>query len=88
MAKYKKSYKNNEFKISALTWNEEFELPDGSYSVSDIQKYFDHMLKNMEKRLGEGLNIIKNRITFEINTGYYLKFLTPEKKYLEALKVR
>ena len=45
MAKYKKSYKNNEFKISALTWNEEFELPDGSYSVSDIQKYFDHMLK-------------------------------------------
>ena len=46
------------------------------------------MLKNMEKRLGEGLNIIKNRITFEINTGYYLKFLTPEKKYLEALKVR
>ena len=45
MEKYKKSYKNNEFKISALTWNEEFELPDGSYSVSDIQKYFDHVLK-------------------------------------------
>ena len=33
----KKSYKINKFKISALTWNEEFELPDGSYSVSDIQ---------------------------------------------------
>ena len=32
----KKSYKNNKFKISAPTWNEEFELPDGSYSVSDI----------------------------------------------------
>ena len=32
----KKSYKNNKFKISALTWNEEFELPDRSYSVSDI----------------------------------------------------
>ena len=32
----KKSYKNDKFKISALTWNEEFELPDGSYSVSDI----------------------------------------------------
>ena len=29
----KKSYKNNKFKISALTWNEEFELPDGSYSI-------------------------------------------------------
>ena len=33
----KKSYKNNKFKISAPTWNEEFELPDGSYSISDIQ---------------------------------------------------
>ena len=32
----KKSHKNNKFKISASTWNEEFELPDGSYSVSDI----------------------------------------------------
>ena len=32
----KKSYKNNKLKISAPTWNEEFELPDGSYSVSDI----------------------------------------------------
>ena len=36
MEKYKKSYKNNKFKISAPTWNEEFELPDGSYFVSDI----------------------------------------------------
>ena len=36
----KKSYKSNEFKISAQTGNEEFELPDGLYSVSDIQDYF------------------------------------------------
>ena len=36
----KKSHKNNKFKISAPAWNEEFELPDGSYSVSDIQDYF------------------------------------------------
>ena len=36
----KKSYKNNIFKISATTWNEEFELPDGSYSASDIRDYF------------------------------------------------
>ena len=41
----KKSYKNNKFKISAPTWNEEFELPDGSYSVSDIQDYFKYILK-------------------------------------------
>ena len=33
----RKSYKNNKFKISVPTWNEKFELPDGSYSVSDIQ---------------------------------------------------
>ena len=33
----KKSYKNNKFKISAPTWDEEFELPNGSYSVLDIQ---------------------------------------------------
>ena len=47
----KKSYKNNEFKISAPTWNEEFELPDGSYSVSDIQDYFEYILKNMKQLL-------------------------------------
>ena len=37
----KSSYNNNKFKISAPTWSEEFELPDGSYSVSDIQDYFE-----------------------------------------------
>ena len=47
----KKSYKNNKFKISAPTWNNKFELPDGSYSVSDMQDYFEYILKNMEKRL-------------------------------------
>ena len=47
----KKSYKNNKFKISAPTWNEEFELPDGSYSISDIQDYFKYILKNMGQLL-------------------------------------
>ena len=42
---YKSSYNNNKFKISARTWNNKFELPDGSYSVSDIQDYFDYILK-------------------------------------------
>ena len=42
----KESYKNNKFKISAPTWNEEFELPDGSYSISDIQDYFEYVLKS------------------------------------------
>ena len=36
----KKSYKNNKFKVSTPTWNEEFELPDRSYSISDIQILF------------------------------------------------
>ena len=44
----KKSYKNNKFKISAPTWNDEFELPDGSYSVSGIQDYFKYTLKKTD----------------------------------------
>ena len=47
----KSSYNNNKFKISTSTWNDEFELPDGSYSVSDIQDYFEYILKNMVKML-------------------------------------
>ena len=47
----KKSYRNNRFKISALTWNEEFELPDGSYSIPAIQDCFEYILKNMKKGL-------------------------------------
>ena len=45
------SYNNNKFKISAPTWNDEFEIPDGSYFISDIQDYFEYILKNMEKIL-------------------------------------
>ena len=41
----KKSYKNNKFKISAPLWNEGFKLPDGSYSVSDIQDYFEYIIQ-------------------------------------------
>ena len=39
------SYNNNKFKVSAPTWSEEFELPDGSYSISDIQDYFEYISK-------------------------------------------
>ena len=38
----KSSYKNNKFKISAPIWSDEFELADGSYSISDIQDYFEY----------------------------------------------
>ena len=43
----KSLYNNNKFKISAPTWNEEFELPDGSYSKSDIQDYFEYILRKL-----------------------------------------
>ena len=47
----KSSYNNNKFKTSASTWNDKFELPDGWYSVSDIQDYFEYIYKNIEKIL-------------------------------------
>ena len=43
MKKYRKSYENNKIKISASTWNEKFELPGGSYSLSDIEDYFEYI---------------------------------------------
>ena len=47
----KTSYKNDKSKISALTWNEEFESSDRSYSVSNIQDYLEYILKKHgEKR--------------------------------------
>ena len=79
----KNSYNNNKFKISAPTWSEEFELPDGSYSVSDIQDYFEYILKKHSKSVDNPsirmyINRIENRITFKIKSGYYLELLTPE----------
>ena len=41
----KSSYNNNKFKISAPTWSEEFNLPDGLYSIPDIQNYFKYIFK-------------------------------------------
>ena len=79
----KSSYKNNKFKISTPTWNEEFTLPDGAYSISDIQDYFQYILKkhgeNTEKpSIQINVNKIKNRITFKIKKGYSLEPLTKE----------
>ena len=39
----------NRFKISAPTWNEEWELDDGSYYVSDIHDYFEYIIQKHEK---------------------------------------
>ena len=79
----KSEYNNNKFKISALTWNETFDLPDGFYSVDDIQDYFEFIIKKHET-LAANLpveiypNKIKNRIIFKIQTGHKLDLLTPE----------
>ena len=45
MARYKKEYKKNKFKISGPTWNEKFELPDGSYYLPDMRDYFEYIFK-------------------------------------------
>ena len=47
----KSLYNNNKFKISAPTWDDKCELPDRLYSVSDIQDYFEYILKSKEKIL-------------------------------------
>ena len=75
----KSSYNNNKFKISAPTWSEEFELPYGSYSVSDILNYLtkhSEIFDNPSIRIY--VNKTENRITFKIKSGYYLELLTPE----------
>ena len=79
----KSSYNNNKFKISAPTWSEEFKLPDGSYSVSDIQDYFEYILKKHSGSVDNPsiriyVNKIENIITFKIKNGYNLDLLTPE----------
>ena len=79
----KSEYNNNKFDISAPIWNDTFDLPDGSYSISDIQDYFEFIIKR-HKTLTENppveiyVNKIKNKIVFKIKTGYKLELLTPE----------
>ena len=77
----KSEYNDKKFKIHSPTWNDEFNLPDGSYSVSDIQDYFEHIIKKHETIADNPpvqihVNKIKNRIAFKIKTGYILELLT------------
>ena len=44
----KLEYNNNKFKISLPTWNDTFDLPDGSYDIADIQDYFEFIIKKHE----------------------------------------
>ena len=75
----KSSYNNNKFKISAPTWNDKFELPDESYSVSYIQDYFEYILKKHGENVDKPpvqiyVNKAENRITFKIKNRYALNF--------------
>ena len=79
----KSTYNIIKLKNSAPTWNDTFDLPDGSYSIADIQDYFDFIIKTHET-LTENPpiqiypNKIKKTIVFKIKTNYNLELLTPE----------
>ena len=83
----KSAYNNNKFKISAPTCNDELDLSNGSYLISNIQDYFEFIIKKHET-LAENppiqvyTNKIKNRIVFKITTGYKLELLSPKTKKL------
>ena len=77
----KSTYNNNKFKISAPTWNETFDLPDGSYNISEIQYYIEYIIKKHET-IGENAliliyaNTINNRIVYKIKSRYKLELLS------------
>ena len=69
--------------MSTPTWNNQFELPDGWHSVSNIQHYFEYILKKHGGNIDNQsvkvyVNKVENSITFNIKNGYSLELLTPE----------
>ena len=75
----KSSYNNKNFQISAPTWNYKFQLPDGLYSVSDIQDYFENILKKHRENIDKPsvyiyVNGIENRVNFKIKKDIALNF--------------
>ena len=80
--KRREQYKNNKLKIIAATWNNEFELPDASYSVSDIQDYIEYIIKkHVTLSANPPIHIyvyrINNRLVFNVKDGYKLELQTP-----------
>ena len=79
----KSDYNNNKFKISAPTWNDTFDVPDGSYSIVALQNYFEYITKKHETTAEASpvliyVNEINNRIVFKIKSGYKLELLSKE----------
>ena len=83
-------YNNNKFKISGPTWSETFDLPDGSYTIPDIENYFLKMIQKHEPTIETNENSpilidpndVKNRISFKIKIGYKLELLLSETQKL------
>ena len=76
-------YNNNKFKISAPTWNDEFDFPDRSYSVSNMQDYFKYIITKHETIADNSpiqiyINKTKNRVVFKIKTGYKFELLSKD----------
>ena len=88
----KSAYSNSKLKVSAPSWNDEFDLPDGSYSIEDIQDYIEFIIKKHETLAKNPAiqiyqNKIKKRIVFKVKTGCKLELLSPETmKLLESTK--
>ena len=82
----KPRFKNDHFKITAPTWDETFDLPDGSYTLPNIQDYFLYIVKQHESDVTSSEqsptlvypNYIKNRTIFKIKTGCKKHMLTNE----------
>ena len=72
----KRSYINNKFKISAPTWNDRFELPDGWYSVSDMQDYFEYFFKKHNENIDNlSIRIYKNKLKIDLHLKLKLDIL-------------
>ena len=79
----KSGYNNNKFKKSAPTWNDTFDVSDGSYSISALQNYFEYITKKHETITDTSpiliyVNNIINRIVFKIKSRYKLELLSKE----------
>ena len=75
----KSEYNNNKFKIHAPIWNDEFNLPNGSYNIEQIPDYFKYIIEKYETIADNPqIILIKNRIVFKTKTGYKLELSTEE----------
>ena len=79
----RKQYKNSKLKVIAPTWNDEFELPDGSYSMSSIQNHIEYIIKKHKTLTAiPPIDVynkrIHKRLVFKIDNGCKLELQTPE----------